>query len=130
MSETKTKSYTRIYTIWQGMKQRCYNKNNNSYYRYGGRGITVCDEWLHDSSAFIEWALANGYTEDLTLDRIDNNGEYSPNNCQWISRSENSKKAPKGIVYHSKEAAFYRLYKQMLRNGVDPDKYGVKNPYA
>lgn len=63
---------TRIYKIWSGMKDRCYNENLKSYKDYGGRGITVCDEWRNNSQAFYDWSIANGYADDLTIDRIDN----------------------------------------------------------
>ena len=78
-------SKTRIYREWQGMKCRCYTKSNTSYKNYGGRGIEVCEDWLNDFAAFYEWAISNGYSDDLTLDRIDVNGNYEPDNCRWVS---------------------------------------------
>lgn len=76
---------TRLYTIWENMKKRCYNAKIANYKNYGGRGIKVCEEW-HEFGQFYEWAMANGYNDKLTLDRIDNNGNYEPSNCRWVDK--------------------------------------------
>lgn len=90
--KTKARHEKRLYTTWVGMKQRCTNPLVPHFARYGGRGITVCSEWLDDYRTFKQWALTNGYADNLTIDRIDNDGNYEPENCQWLTKSENSKK--------------------------------------
>lgn len=84
---------TRIYKIWSKMKERCRNPNSDNWEWYGGKGIRVCDEWKNSFTVFNNWAKKSGYTKDLTIDRIDSNRDYCPNNCQWLSQSENSTKA-------------------------------------
>lgn len=73
------------------MNERCYNKNNKRYKDYGGRGIKICDEWLKDNTRFFNWALNNGYNDNLTIDRIDVNGNYEPNNCRWTTLQQQNR---------------------------------------
>lgn len=101
---TKTgKSNGRLYRIWQNMKRRCYDKNFKAYKNYGYKGVLVCNEWLKSFENFYKWAMDNGYNDDLTIDRIDVNGNYEPNNCQWITRSENTKKSWRDRKCHTIE---------------------------
>ena len=81
-------SNSRLYRIWRNMKNRCYNPNVERYNRYGGRGIKICDEWKDDFQVFYEWSMNHGYSDKLSIDRIDTNGNYSPNNCRWITMPE------------------------------------------
>lgn len=85
---------TRLYTIWCGMRQRCTNPNREAYPLYGGKGVKVCEEW-NEYSNFKEWAMANGYADNLSIDRIDPSKGYYPDNCRWITPSENTARANK-----------------------------------
>ena len=78
-------SKTRLYGVWKGMKSRCYNEGHTSYKYYGGKGIKVCEQWEHDFMAFRTWSLNNGYKEGLSIDRIDSNKDYGPDNCRWVT---------------------------------------------
>jgi len=78
-----SKEHSRIYQIWKGMIYRCYKPTKSGYERYGGKGVTVCDEWRYDFAPFLEWALANGYSDVLTIDRIESTKPYGPSNCRW-----------------------------------------------
>lgn len=90
---------TRIYEIWCNIKSRCYNIKNHAYKNYGGRGIAVLHEWEHDFMAFYNWAMANGYNDTLTIDRIDVNGNYEPNNCRWVSYKQQSRNRRSNLNY-------------------------------
>lgn len=81
-------SHTRIYNVWSSMKARCYNPNCPEYKYYGIRGIKVCDDWKNNFISFYNWAMANGYRDDLSIDRINNNGNYESTNCRWATRQE------------------------------------------
>lgn len=101
---THGKTNTKLFEVWQSMKQRCYDKNHQNYEDYGGRGIIVCDEWKSDFQAFYDWAMANGYADKLTIDRVDVNGNYEPSNCRWANKivQANNKRNNHLIEYKGK----------------------------
>ncbi len=105
------KTNTRLYRIWQGIKSRCYYNKNLEYKNYGARGIKICDEWLHDFMNFYDWAMQNGYKEELTIDRINVDGNYEPNNCRWVTYriQENNRKNNKIIEYKNKKYTLSQL---------------------
>jgi hypothetical protein len=115
-----------LYTVWTGMKKRCSDDKSDSYKRYGGRGISVCAEWLASSLSFCEWAMANGWASGLQLDRRDNDGNYTPENCRFVSRKVNgrnkgnTRRVSDGAalcdVAEAKGLAFSTVYWR-LRNG-------------
>lgn len=97
----KKKDHLSLWYRWHGIKKRCLNEHNERYHQYGGRGIKICDEWLESFDNFAEWALSNGYAENLTLERIDVNGDYCPENCKWIPLQEQAfnKRDTKWVEY-------------------------------
>lgn len=124
----------RLYTEWQSMKARCYSKTRAFYEYYGGRGIKVCDEWKQNYLAFREWSLKNGYKDNLTLDRIDVNGNYEPSNCRWVTMYEQSRNTRKNIfITYNGETRIMRDWARVfnisyyalgnrIRNGMKPEK--------
>ena len=94
----------RLNNIYWGMKKRCYNPSNQNYKYYGARGITICDEWKNDFKTFKNWALQNGYSDRLTIDRIDTSAGYSPINCRWITQKEqcHNRRSNRLITYKGK----------------------------
>lgn len=94
----------RLWKIWTGIRDRCNNPNNSSYHYYGGRGISVCDEW-NDFEKFMIWSISNGYDDTLTIDRIDTNGNYEPSNCKWSTRKEQTRNRniTKKVTYGDKK---------------------------
>ncbi len=79
----------KLYPVWNAMKQRCYNKKNKSYINYGARGISICDDWMQNFEAFYDWCIFSGWQEGLQIDRINNNGNYCPENCRFIKQELN-----------------------------------------
>ena len=103
------KNIDRLYRIYDGMKTRCRNKNHVRYKNYGGAGITICDEWSR-YSGFKDWALKNGYSDNLTLDRIDRTKGYSPSNCRWVSPAENNRTSGKAKLDFAKADEIRKMY--------------------
>ena len=94
---THGKAKTRLYKIWIGMKKRCYNPNSKAYKNYGGRGISMCQEWKENFINFYDWSMEHGYSEELSIDRIDVNGNYEPSNCRWAANKEQGRNQRKTI---------------------------------
>ena len=116
---------TRLYRIWSNMKDRCYRKNNRYYSDYGARGITVCPEWRDSFEIFRDWAMANGYQDDLTLDRKDNDGPYSPGNCRWATKTQqaNNKRNNRLITYNGKTQTLAQWAEEY---GISPSCLGLR----
>lgn len=99
---THNSCHTKLYIVWKSMKQRCYYTGNRSYKHYGGRGISICDEWLNDFNNFKIWAYNNGYSEDLTIERKNVNGNYCPENCTWVPIEDQARNKRGQLKYMGK----------------------------
>lgn len=112
------KSHTKLYRKWQSMKNRCYRKNDPRYKNYGGRGIKICEAWLSDFMSFYNWAINNGYQENLSIDRINNDGNYEPSNCRWATNEEQHNNTTRNvyIVYNNKSQTMKQWSKELNIN--------------
>ena len=125
---------TRLYRIWGNMKTRCYNPNSDAYHNYGARGIKICDEWLNDFKNFYDWAINNGYKDNLTIDRIDVNGNYEPTNCRWCTDKEqcNNTRKNRYITYKnithtiSEWAEIRGIARDTLRNRIVKHHWSIE----
>ena len=130
-------SKTRLYSIFRGMKNRCYNPNEPAYKNYGMKGIKICDSWLKDIRNFYSWALLNGYNENLTIERIDNSKGYCAKNCRWIPLGEQSKNTSYNlnITYLNKTQCLAKwceelgLDKQLTQQRLKRDKWSVERAF-
>ena len=132
----------RLYSIWQNMRARCYSPKNSNYLHYGGRGINVCGEWTFSFKAFQKWAVGAGYSNDKQIDRIDNDGNYTPENCRWVTFHESSRNTSRNrwIEVHGEtlclqDAAmrfgvpFKTLKRRIFKQGMTPELAISLKPY-
>ncbi len=118
LNRTHGNANTRLYKIYHGIKKRCLNPNTRNYNNYGARGITICDEWLNDFVAFRDWALANGYNDTFSIDRIDVNGNYEPSNCRWTDRKTQCRNRQRN-VFVEYQGEMIPLAEAAERTGID-----------
>ncbi len=142
--KAKRNCKSRLYQTWQDMKKRCYIESTTGYENYGGRGITICDEWRQDFVVFESWAIAHGYTDKLAIDRIDVNGNYEPDNCRFVDKKSNNRnrrsnfnitafKETKSVVEWSEDARclvnFSTLYQRIYKLDWEAER-AIATPYA
>jgi hypothetical protein len=119
--------HTRIYHIWIDIRQRCNNPHNHAYANYGGRGIKVCEDW-NNFTAFLSWSKSNGYSDNLTIDRIDVNKGYCPDNCRWVSRKVQSiNKRNNRLITYKGQTKTLREWADSLHVNYDKLRYRLDN---
>lgn len=118
MNQKHGHSNSRLHRIWTNMKSRCTNENATGFHKWGGKGIAVCDEWSNDFQSFYNWSMVNGYTEKLTIDRIDGSKDYSPENCRWVTYKEQANNIS---INHQ-----YTFKGETLNSTEMAEKYGLK----
>ncbi|RHO08431.1 AP2 domain-containing protein [Clostridium sp. AM22-11AC] len=124
----------RLHNIWRGMKARCYIESCSNYQYYGGRGIQICAEWKNDFTAFYNWALSHGYSDDLSIDRVNSNGNYEPENCRWVTmkkqfwnrRRWNTNKSGETGVIWSEDRKKWRAYITVNRKRINLGSFESK----
>lgn len=126
MNTTHGYGYHPLAVVWHSMKNRCFWKKDKGYHNYGGRGIIICDEWINNPKLFFDWALNNGYQKGLTIDRINNNGNYEPMNCRWVSLKINTRNTRFTKLSEMRARHIRILYKRCNKNqSVIAKMYGV-----
>lgn len=129
--KTHGMSNSRLYRIWNAMKERCQCPTNKQYKDYGERGISVCDEWQNDFETFRDWAIANGYEDDLSIDRIDHNGNYCPENCRWATgKEQNSNKRNNHILNFNGKSQTIQQWSEETKIPFATILYRVSNGWA
>lgn len=130
------RSRERLYSVWSGMLARCYNQNAQGYRIYGGRGISVCNEWKNDFWAFNKWGIENGYKPGLSIDRIDGDGNYEPSNCRWATPQEQRDNARNPYTFKERpnwkrtyKAKTYEVFGEQLTMSQIAEKYGKSEPF-
>lgn len=124
-TETEIEAIKRLSRIYSGMRSRCYSRSCGSYENYGARGIKICDDWKESKVLFVDWALKNGYRKDLSIDRIDNSGNYSPSNCRWADWKTQANNKRNTVFIYGTPVSIYceihgkntNLVRGRLRNG-------------
>ena len=118
---------TKLYRVWHAMKCRCYNKNDKKYPRYGLRGIEIYQEWKDDFAKFYSWAIANGYKEGLQIDRINNDGNYSPDNCRWVTQIQNLNNTSRNVfITYNNETHSLSEWSRKINVSVDAIRWRIK----